>query len=74
MRIAPKPSGSIVEIHAFPGGFVPSHGFFRLSQPRNSAAGRAGYCTQQIFAGAQGARALQAACGAYLMARKVAHA
>lgn len=74
MRKAAGPSGNILEVKAFPAGFVPRHAFFRLSQPPNSAAGRAGYCTQHIFANAEGARALEAACGSYLSACRIGHA
>jgi hypothetical protein len=74
IRKAAGPSGNISEVKAFPAGFVPGHAFFRLSHPPKSAAGRAGYCTHHIFANAEGARALDAACGSYLSARRIRHA
>ncbi len=74
MRTAPAPSRNILEVNAFPAGFIPQHAYFRMSQPPNSAAGRAGYCTRHIFANAEGARALNAACGSYLSAHRIGHA
>lgn len=74
MRKAAGPSGNMFEVETFPADFVPRHAFFRFSQPPKSAVGRAGYCMPQIFANAEGARALDAACGSYLRARRIGHA
>jgi hypothetical protein len=64
-------AGNIMVLHGFPTAYVPSTAFFRVRQPPDSAAGRAGYVVPCIYANAEGARAVEAACGAYLSARAV---
>jgi hypothetical protein len=64
-RVTP-PSGNVVELFEFPVGYVPSTAFFRVRQPADSAAGRAGYCLRRIYANEEGAGAIGASCGAYL--------
>jgi hypothetical protein len=63
---APPPSGNVVELQEFPAGYAAPGPFFRMRQPPDSAAGRRGYCFDMIYATDEGARALEAACGAYL--------
>jgi hypothetical protein len=66
LRRAPPPSGNIVELFAFPDNYMSDADFFRLRQPKDSAAGRAGYCTRASYASDIGARAMEAACSSYL--------
>jgi len=67
----PVPGGNIVVLEEFPEGFVPPAAFFRVRQPRDSAAGAGGYCLSTIYATEAGARAIEAACSPYLSARVV---
>ncbi len=69
IRRAPPPSGNIVEIYQFPVGYTPPATFFRVRQPMDSAAGRAGYCLNAIYATKAGARAVETTCSSYLKAR-----
>ena len=71
VRRAPPPSANIVELFAFPIGFTPSTAFFRVRQPADCAAGRAGYCLRSLYMSEAGARVLEATCGAYLNARAI---
>ena len=61
-------SKNIVELRAFPAGYVPPASFFRVSQPKDSAAGRAGFCMSTIYTSATGAQSVIAACHGYLEA------
>jgi hypothetical protein len=61
-------SKNIVELHAFPAGYVPPTSFFRVAQPNDSAAGRAGFCMSTIYTSATGAQSVIAACRDYLEA------
>ena len=74
VRRAPPPSGNIVELFEFPTEYTPPADFFRVRQPTDSAAGPAGYCLRRIYVSDAGARALSAACGAYLEARPLRRA
>ena len=69
VRRSPVPSGNVVELFEFPVGYIPPAAFFSVRQPEDSSAGRAGYCLRRIYASEVGARALEAACGTYLIAR-----
>jgi hypothetical protein len=62
-------SGNIIELPEFPVGYRPPTAFFRVRQPADSAAGRAGYCLRTIYASEEGAVALEATCGTSLTAR-----
>jgi hypothetical protein len=63
---APPPSGNVVELQEFPADYAAPGPFFRMRQPPDSAAGSKGYCFDMIYTNDEGARALEAACGAYL--------
>jgi hypothetical protein len=77
-RILPLPEGSsvrqspvsknIVELFAFPKGYVPPADFFRVAQPVHSAAGSAGFCMNTIYASTAGACAMLATTKSYLAA------
>jgi hypothetical protein len=71
LRRAPPPSGNIVEIFSLPTEFSPPADFFRIRQPKDSAAGAAGTCLYQIYAGPSGAQALDNACWQFLQAKKM---
>src|SRR5262249_14864775 len=71
---APLYRGNIVNVIAFPASYVPETDFFGVRQPAESPAGRGGYRVQAMFATDRGAKALQAACGEYLVARELVHA
>ena len=62
------PSKNIVELRAFPADYVPPVSFFRVAQPSDSAAGRAGSCMSTIYASETGARSVIAACRGYMEA------
>jgi hypothetical protein len=47
-------SKNIVELYGFPPSYTPSADLFRVAQPDDSAAGRAGFCVRTIYA-SQGA-------------------
>jgi len=59
-RIAPSPSGNIVQIEGFPKWFATEYSFFRVLQPVGSAARRVGATTREIYASIAGARAIAA--------------
>jgi hypothetical protein len=61
VRQAPPPSGNIVEIHALPNSFEPTSSLFRLKQPKESAAGRAGSLVRGMFGNANGAKVILSA-------------
>jgi hypothetical protein len=69
MRRAPPPSGNVVELYQFPVDFACPAAFFRVRQPADSAAGRAGYCLPEIYVNDSGARAVMASCAGYWEAR-----
>lgn len=69
VRRAPPPSRNIIELSEFPVGYVPPTALFRVRQPLDSAGGRAGYCLRTTYASEDGARALGATCGTFLIAR-----
>jgi hypothetical protein len=64
-------SKNIVELYGFPPTYTPSADLFRVVQPDDSAAGRAGFCVTTIYASARGAQSVVAACRGYLGAVKV---
>jgi hypothetical protein len=70
-RIPGAPGYNIVDIQAFPASFEPSMAFFRVRQPPDSAAGRAGSCVRSIYANSQGASAIATLVGAYLSAIEI---
>lgn len=65
-RMAPPPSGNIVQIEGFPRSFEPEYAFFRVLQPVGSAAHRIGATTRTIYASIVGAQAIEAFTGGYL--------
>jgi hypothetical protein len=69
IRRAPPPSGNVVELYEFPVDFACPASFFRVRQPADSAAGRAGYCLPEIYVNDSGARAVTASCAGYWEAR-----
>lgn len=66
VRLAPQPSGNIVELLSFPSSFTPPTGFFRVLQPMGSAARRVGALTRAIYAGPLGKRAIERHAGEFL--------
>lgn len=70
-RIAPPPSGNLVQIDAFPSSFESEHAFFRVRHPPGSAAGRAGGVTRKMYANAAGAHAIETYARAYLIVTRV---
>jgi hypothetical protein len=70
-RVAPAPSGNIVEIHAFPEAFTPPQGFFRVLQPAGSASRGAGpRTTRAVYMGPRACAAVEQAASGYLEARR----
>ena len=70
-RIAPAPSGNIVEIHAFPEAFNPPPGFFRVLQPVGSASRSAAHrTTKAAYMGPVGSTAVERVASGYLEARR----
>ncbi len=70
-RVAPAPSGNIVEIHAFPEAFTPPQGFFRVLQPAGSASRRIGpRTTKAVYLGPRGCAAVEQAASGYLEPRR----
>ena len=70
-RIAPAPSGNIVEIHAFPEAFTPPQGFFRVLHPIGSASRNAGRrTTKGVYMGPVGRTAIEQLAGRYLEAHR----
>ena len=67
-RLAPAPSGNLVEIMAFPDTFLSPPGFFRVLQPIGSAARRLGMTTRKIYAGGAAKQAVEQAAGKYFEA------
>ena len=65
-RIAPSPSGNLLEIEGFPNSFQSEHSFFRVLNPVGSAARRTGKTSRAIYASIAGARALQTIAGDYI--------
>jgi hypothetical protein len=68
LRRAPPPSGNIVELFGFPSTFEPALAFFSVLQPPDSAAGRTGSCSRDLFANKLGVAAIAATCADYLRA------
>jgi hypothetical protein len=64
-------SKNIVELFSFPPGYAPSTDLFRVAQPEDSAAGRAGFCLKTIYASPTGVQSVMAACYEYLEAVNV---
>lgn len=73
-KIAPPPSGNIVEVESFPHSFKPKFAFFRINQPDGSAASRIGATTKKLYVNHAGAVAVQQVAGAYLNTNEVASA
>jgi hypothetical protein len=73
-RVAPAPSGNIVQIEAFPRSFEPEFSFFRILQPLGSAARRVGASTRAVYLSESGARAIAASASGYLVASEVSGA
>jgi hypothetical protein len=73
-RVAPAPSGNIVQIDGFPGSFEPEFSFFRILQPVGSAARRVAASTRAIYLNSNGARAIESSAGGYLVASEMADA
>lgn len=67
LRRAPV-SKNIVELFSFPSGHAPMTDLFRVMQPQDSAAGRAGFCMSTIYASPVGAQSVMTACQDYLEA------
>jgi hypothetical protein len=61
-------SKNIVELFAFPNGYVPPADFFRVAQPEHSAAGNAGFCMDTVYATTAGVGAMLATTKGYLTA------
>jgi hypothetical protein len=70
-RLAAPPSGNIVEIEAFPRLFDPKHAFFRVRHPKDSASGRSGGATRQMYVNAVGANAIETYAPDYLTLRRM---
>lgn len=64
-------SKNIIELFAFPGSYEPEAAFFRVAQPRQSAAGKGGFCLDTIYASAVGAQSIEEACCGYFRAVKI---
>jgi hypothetical protein len=73
-RFAAAPGGNIVQIEALPSSFEPAASFFRILQPRSSAAGRVGATTRNIYLTRTGARAIESSAQGCLIASEVAGA
>jgi hypothetical protein len=73
-RIAPAPSGNIVQVEAFPPSFEPEFPFFRVLQPVGSAARRIAASTRAIYLSSIGARAVESCTLGCLAASQVAGA
>ena len=68
-KIAPEPSGNVVEIHSFPETFTPPTGFFRILQPVGSAAGRMNRTTRAIYVSQTGKNAIERLASPFLEVR-----
>jgi hypothetical protein len=68
-RLAPSPSGNLVQLHAFPPTFLAPFSFFRVRHPTSSAAGRAGYASKSVYLSEAGADCIRRVCGGLLEAR-----
>jgi hypothetical protein len=69
IRLAPAPSGNIVELVSFPDSFTSPSGFFRVLQPVGSAARRVGNTTRALYVGSVGKSAIERTAGQFLEAR-----
>jgi hypothetical protein len=58
----PIPGGNVVFITAFPADFAPTAPIFRLRQPPDSPAGRAGSCIRTTFLNFTGRQAVEMSC------------
>ena len=65
------PSGNIVEVFSFPKNYVPIHPIFRVLQPRDSAAGKVGFCTRAIYLNQQGAKQFESAANGLLKVQRL---
>jgi hypothetical protein len=70
-RVAPAPSGNIVQIDAFPPSFEPPFPFFRVLQPDSSAARRSSASTRSVYLSAAGARTIESCARGCLAALEV---
>jgi hypothetical protein len=73
-RVAPAPSGNIVQIEAFPPSFEAEFSFFRILQPVGSAARRVAASTRATYLSSTGARAVESCALGCLAASEVAGA
>jgi hypothetical protein len=71
VRLAAAPSGSIVQIEAFPRSFEPAFSFFRVLQPVGSAARRGSASTRSVYLSVVGARAIESCARSCLAALEV---
>jgi hypothetical protein len=69
VRIAPAPSGNIVELLSFHDAFTCPPGFFRVLQPVGSAARRMGNTTRALYVGSAGKQAIERSASLFLEAR-----
>ncbi|MBK6684399.1 MAG: hypothetical protein IPG45_07985 [Deltaproteobacteria bacterium] len=65
-RLAPPPSGNIVEVTGFGPEFLTPSDFFRVRNPPASAAGRRGYCDTAIFISEDATEALRSVAGEWI--------
>ncbi|WP_444892936.1 hypothetical protein ACJJIE_21580 [Microbulbifer sp. TRSA001] len=70
-RLAAGPSGNISNIYSFPRGCSVPSGFFRILHPSNSAAGKAGFYTAEIYLSGDESRVVEVACEGYLKLESV---
>lgn len=70
-RLAPTPSGNLMELQAFPSDFSPPHAFFRVRHPVTSAAGASGYVSRTVYMNESGARCIRHVCDKFLEATLV---
>lgn len=65
-RLAPPPSGNLVELHAFPRNFEPPFSFFRILQPPGSAAGASGRTAKATYVSERGRDVIASLAGDFL--------
>lgn len=66
VRLAPPPSGNVVEVEGFSAGFEAPSDIFRVRHPPGSAAGRLGYCNRTILVSHRAAEAIRRVAAAWL--------
>lgn len=71
LRPSPPANGNVVRVDGFPADFNPAVDFFRIRQPADSPAGRAGASTRSRYASERGAAALLRVAGSYFDAKPV---